>query len=155
MEGCCSAKRACLIFGSVYLVGGLLLFGWVGSKVGTERRKNTEDPNEENKLEDINHYIHFLDLFLALCWVIVASLLLFGVCKANSRFLTPTLVLIPPDSLAMLINVVVFVANFGFLHPLVIAFNIIRISGIVVNIFFFWCVFHHRNQIKEQLSKEK
>ena len=135
MEGCCSAKTACLIFGFVYLVGGLFLFGYVSTKVGTETRKGLEDPNgaESDLLEDIKFYIHFVDLFLCACWVIVASILIFGVCKANSRFLTPTLVLIPPDTLVMIINVAVFVANFGFLNPVILAFNIIRISGIVFN----------------------
>ena len=156
MDGCCSAKTASLIFGSVYLVGGLLLFVYVSTNLGTDTGKGKENPNtvEGNLLEDINYYIHFVDLFLCGCWVIVSSILIFGVHNAKSSFLTPTLVLIPPDSLIMIINVAVFIANFGFLNPLVLAFNIIRLSGIVVNFFFFLYVFHHRNQIKEQLSKE-
>ena len=168
---CCRVRTACLIFGSLYLIGAIFTIGSDGSSIVTEMRKTPEEQNHEYddllaayqyvgiestreqivNFLNIDFYVTFVDLFLSMCMVIIASLLIFGVHKAKSRFLVPSLVFFPLDTLVRIIFVAVHVENLGFLHPLAITINVICICGIVFDFFIWLCVYSHRQQIKDQL----
>eukprot|EP00092_Neocalanus_flemingeri_P005037 GFUD01005417.1.p1 GENE.GFUD01005417.1~~GFUD01005417.1.p1 ORF type:complete len:194 (+),score=27.37 GFUD01005417.1:90-671(+) len=175
---CCRVRTACLVFGSLLLVGAIYSIGNECLSVVTETGENSAFTENSTytiqELHDvyikrgiiitreqtaifisIDYYINCINLFLSVCMVIVASFLIFGTHKAKSRFLAPSLVFLPIDTLVQVIFNFVLVANLGFLEPLVITFNMINISGIIINFFTWLCVFSHWQQTKGQLVDQE
>merc|ERR1711936_1307714 len=168
---CCRVRTACLIFGSLYLAGAILSFGDDLSNIVKETVKSSNDKNKEieeqiealqfigitiskEKLINffhIDYHITLVNILLSACMIVVASLLIYGVHKAKSKFLVPSLIFFPLDTIVRIIFVIVHVYNLGFLHPIAITINIIFLCGIVFDFFIWLCVYSHRQQIKNQL----
>eukprot|EP00091_Calanus_sinicus_P023738 TRINITY_DN8188_c0_g1_i1.p1 TRINITY_DN8188_c0_g1~~TRINITY_DN8188_c0_g1_i1.p1 ORF type:complete len:220 (-),score=75.87 TRINITY_DN8188_c0_g1_i1:179-751(-) len=168
---CCRVRTACLIFGSLYLVCSLWAIGDDISSIITNNRKTSEEQESEyNDLHqafndigltttreqivnfiNIDFYITFGNLFLSVFVAAFSALMLYGVHKAKSRFLVPSLIFYPIDTVVRVIFLVVHVANLGFLHPLSILLNVTCLGGIVFDFFIWLCVYSHRQQIKDQL----
>merc|ERR1711892_1337517 len=174
---CCRVRTACLVFGSLYLVGALW---WIGDDVSTivtnlsrtHQEHVTEDTRtiriflrvwafhtvginstkeEITNFLNIDSYITYANLFLSVFVALFSGLMLYGVHKAKSKFLAPSLIFYPIDTLCRIIFVAVHVQNLGFLHPLSIILNVTCLIGIVFDFFIWLCVFSHRQQIKDQL----
>eukprot|EP00092_Neocalanus_flemingeri_P029785 GFUD01032338.1.p1 GENE.GFUD01032338.1~~GFUD01032338.1.p1 ORF type:complete len:184 (+),score=24.22 GFUD01032338.1:130-681(+) len=168
---CCQLRTACLVFGYLLLVWRIGAIGNDCYSIVTEMGENstytytTQELNElrdafiklgpMTKLISIDNHITFINLFLDICTVIVASLLIFGTLNRKSRFIIPSLVFFPLDTLVQIIFVFVLVANLGFLHPFTMFLSIKFILGISFNFFIWLCVFSYWQGIKEQLVDQE
>merc|ERR1711892_537696 len=167
---CCRVRTACLVFGSLYLVGALW---WIGDDVSTIvtnlSRTHQEQVTEVNDLLEafntigihstkeeivnflnIDSYITYANLFLSVFVALFSGFMLYGVHKAKSKFLAPSLIFYPIDTVCRIIFVAVHVQNLGFLHPLSIILYVTCLIGIVFDFFIWLCVFSLRQQIKDQ-----
>ena len=168
---CCRVRTACLIFGGLYLVCAV----WsVGDEINSLITRASQTPDEEQteageirnafnligvtftqeeiiNFLHIDYYLTFGNLILSVFIAVFSALMLYGVHKAKSSFLVPSLIYYPIDTFIRIIFAAVHVHNLGFFHPFSIVFNITCLVGIVLDFFIWLCVYSHRQQIKDQL----
>jgi hypothetical protein len=168
---CCTVRTACLIFGSLYLIGSILSIGKDGKEVLAEMGKSRYQKEQEIDLlvqgtremgiptsrEDIAfflstaHYQTMVGIVMSVLLVISSALLLYGVHSKKEKLLLPSLILWPVDTIVRCIFVLVYSIGLGFMHPFVIMLNIILLFAIVIDIFIWLCVYSHRKQLKYEL----
>jgi len=168
---CCRVRTACLILGSLYLLGSLSSIGNGVQEIMKKSGKSKDDYQieVESMVEDMNSigYLttneqmeeflsmasmwNIVGIVLSVILVITSGLLLYGVHAAKDKFLLPTLVFFPVDSIVKLGLLIQLAIAYGFTHPFAMIFEFVFIVSIVCNIFIWLCVFSHRQQLKTEL----
>ena len=110
--------------------------------------------DEIKSLINIIFYHSIPDFFLSLGVIVAASCLIYGVRSKKLNFLIPVLVVLPVDLFVRVILLFALIINFGISHPIIITIFttmiVIFYFGIIFDIFAWFCVFSHWQQLKEQ-----
>merc|ERR1712154_328398 len=168
---CCTVRTACLIFGSLYLIGSILSIGRDGKELMKEMNQNKYQKEEQvdelvegtrelgitTSREDIVFFLTtvryqtMVGIVLSLMLAISSALLICGVHSKNEKLLLPSLILWPIDSVVRRIFVFIYSIGFGLMHPFVIFLNIIFLFFIISDVFIWLCVFSYRKQLKYEI----
>ena len=172
---CCSVRTACLIFGSLALIGSIIQVGNDGKEIiGHLHKSHDQSEAEVRELYDlsaytfgvdsskdeirnffeIGFYFSITDLILSIGMIVAAGCVIYGVRREKDNFLFPALVIWPFDFLVRFIFVFVHSFNLGFFHPISLLMNVALCFGIVFDIFIWLCVYSHWQQLKDQAGPE-
>jgi len=165
---CCKVRTACIVFGFVGAISGLL--GLI-----QDTREIISIASQDPKLIELTEEFYreigwdadretlelaFLmtkifsgfDLLTSIGLVVSSCMMVYGIKKEKDRFLLPAIYYIPIDGLLRFIQVTAYTAIFGFLHPVSSIINAFYIVEIIIDFFIWLCVYSHRREIKYQLK---
>merc|ERR1711874_223801 len=163
---CCSVKTVCLILGVLAMLGavsqtvndGKELIKAAGSSEYQKEAEVDEFFNAMKEMMDIkkdqvrsffkiNFYITITDMILCMGMIVSTACLFHGVRNKEENFLIPLIGFLPLDLLIRSIFVFILIVNFGFSSPLSLTLASLFFFVIIYDIFFWLCVYSHRQQL--------
>lgn len=165
---CCKVRTACIVFGIVGALSGLLDFYHSTQEIITIATQNSSSVSEmEVEFKETDWHIDRdvieeailmskvfsgFDLLTGLGLFLASFCMIYGIKKEKDRFLLPIIYYIPIDGAFRFIQVTAYTFTFGFLHPISAILNVTFIISIIIDFFIWLCVYSHRRQIKYELK---
>ena len=163
---CCSVKTACLILAVLAMLGAVsqtfndgkeLIKGVQISEYQREAEvddffKEMKELMEIKKDQvrsyfKINFYITITDMILCVGMIVSTACMFHGVQRQEQKFLLPLLWFLPLDLLIRSFFVFILIINFGISSPLSLTLASLFFFVIIYDIFFWLCVYSHRQQL--------
>merc|ERR1711874_204140 len=168
MENCCclSVKSASNILGVLAMLGAVSQTAQdveelIKAANSSEYQRESEIDEFFNEMKEmmeikkdqvrsyltINFCITITDMILCVGMIVSTACLFYGLHNKDQEFLLPLIGFLPLDLFIRSIFLFILIVNFGISSPLSLTFSSLFFFVIIYDIFFWLCVYSHRQQL--------